>query len=532
MIPGVILVWAGILAAWRPVETHPLTGVVLAGLFLMMVPWTWKRTSAEGFRRSAGLVALWLVFLIVGQAGGWDRSAALAQAFLAGAVMVAIWVASRRSPDNWMIDIFALGLVGLAIWGLWQSLGGLDELRVMTESLPEHLRTAALARIDRGRAFASLLLPSHLAVILATALPILMVRIKRDARGVLFGLAFILGVAGLVATRSPVGVVLALGSCGALLVASRRKYLVWALGIGVAAVAVVVAFRPDVVRLEPVTLRLDNWGSALWVWLGAPIVGVGLGGFGQAAQSVPWAVGNHPAHAHSMPLEMLADLGLFGLAAWIFAMVWLGCVAKRLWQQRPDMAAALLVIPAHNLVDFSLYTSAIALPWAILLGWSLALTRTAEEIEPPVSSGLRWIGVLAGAGAVGVALLALTGFTLKEAARAEASLEQRMEWAGRAALLASWDADAADLVGVIALESGRLEDAQQALSLLKVRLWQRPRSAARAQLTGRLATLAGDPVGGLGSLWRAQEYQPYDGRRREDFETAAEYLERQNSGDR
>ncbi len=522
MIPGVILVCAGILAAWRPVETHPLTGVVLAGVFLIIVPWTWKRTSAEGFRRSAGLVALWLVFLIAGQAGGWDRSAALAQAFLAGAVMVAIWVASRRSPDNWMIDLFALGLVGLAMWGLWQSLGGLDNLRVMTESLPEHLRAAALARIDRGRAFASLLLPSHLAVILATALPILMVRINRDARGVLFGLAFILGVAGLVATRSPVGVVLALGSCGALLVASRRKYLVWALGVGVAAVAAVVAFRPDVVRLEPITLRLDNWGSALWVWLGAPIVGVGLGGFGQAAQSVPWPVGNHPVHAHSMPLEMLADLGVFGLVASVAAMVWILRVVKRLWPSRPDLAVALLVIPAHNLIDFSFYTTAVALPWALVMGWSLALTRSGSRAGAPVPPALRWVPVLGGSVAVALALLGLTGFTLQEAARGDASLEDRTRWAARGAMLTPWNADATDLVGVLALESGSLKRGHEALVFLETRQWQRPRSAARAQLMGRLGTLAGDPVDGLANLWRAQQFQPYDGRRWEDFVIAVE----------
>ncbi len=184
MIPGVILVCAGILAVWRPVETHPLTGVVLAVAFVVLIPWVWERTSANGARRSAGWTALWLVFLVVGQAGGWDRSEALAQAFLAGAVMAAIWVASRHSPEDWMIDVFALGLIGLAIWGLWQSLGGLDDLRVLIEGLPEHLRAGALARIDRGRAFASLLLPSHLAVVLATVLPILMVRINRDARGI------------------------------------------------------------------------------------------------------------------------------------------------------------------------------------------------------------------------------------------------------------------------------------------------------------------------------------------------------------
>ncbi len=524
MIPGVILVCAGILAVWRPVETHPLTGVVLAVAFVVLIPWAWERTSANGARRSAGWTALWLVFLVVGQAGGWDRSEALAQAFLAGAVMAAIWVASRHSPEDWMIDVFALGLIGLAIWGLSQSLGGLDDLRVLIEGLPEHLRAGALARIDRGRAFASLLLPSHLAVVLATALPILMVRINRDARGFFFGLAFTLGLVGLVATRSPVGVFLALGSCALVLVASRRRYLYWALGLGFVAITVVVAFRPDVLRLKPLVLRLDNWGTALWVWSTAPVSGVGLGGFGQAAQSVPWPVGNHPVHAHSMPLEMFADLGVFGLGIWFGAMVWILCVAKRLWPRRPDLAVALLVIPAHNLVDFSLYTSAVALPWAIMLGWSLALTRDGGEAEVPVSPGLRWIPVLGGAAAAAVTLLVSTGFILEEAARGEGPFERRFGWATSAALLTPWDADATDLVGVLALERGDPEIARESLSFLEIRNWQRPRSAARIQLMGRLSTVAGDPVSGIANLWRARESQPYSGRRQKDFEIAAEEL--------
>lgn len=532
MWASLILVCAGIMAAWRPVETHPATGVLLTGVLLALVPWVWKKTSAEGARRAACVMVVWPVLVVAGQAGGWDRTEAISQIFLAGAVVAAIWLASRHQPHDSMIDVFALGLAGLAIWGLWQSFGGLDHLRGLTETLPEHFRAGALARIDRGRAFASLILPSHLAVVLATVLPMLMVRIDRDIKGIAFGLAFTLGLAGLVATRSPVGILLAIGACGSVLVDSRRRSLIWVLGFGLISVAVVVGLRPDVVRLEPIALRLDNWSSALWVWSTAPIVGVGLGGFGQAAQAVPWVVGNHPVHAHSMPLELLADLGVFGLAVWVCVTVWLLRIARRLWPRRPAVAAALLVIPAHNLVDFSLYTSPVALPWAIVMGWSLALTREGRKTKAPVSPALRWIPVLGAAAGAGVALLALTGFTLAEAARGDASLETRLEWAGQAAALTPWSAGATDLVGVLALESGRPEIARESLSLFETRRWQRPRSAGRAQLMGRLSTLAGDPVTGLARLWRAQESQPYDGRRREDFETAVEELEGRRRGTR
>ncbi len=502
-----------------------MTGVVLAGVFLIMVPWAWKRTSAQGFRRSAGLLVLWSVFVLAGQAGGWDRAEALSQFVMVGAVLGLIWMASRHPPDRRMIEAFALGVIVLAIWGLWQSLGGLHELRFLVETLPEHMRAGATARIDQGRAFASMLLPSHLAVVLAMVLPILMLRINRNIKGIAFGLAFTVGLMGIVATRSPVGILLALGACGSVLVTSRPRNFYWALALGLVAVAVVIGVRPDVLRLEPVTLRMDNWGSALWVWSTAPFSGVGLGGFGQAAQTVPWPVGNHPVHAHSLPLELLADLGAFGLGLWILAMVWLLRVARRLWSHRPDIAAALLVIPAHNLIDFSFYTTAVALPWALVLGWSLALTRSDSQADVPVSSGFRWIPVLGGALAAAGALLAVTGFILRDAARGDASLKTRIQWAGRAATLTPWDSSATELVGELALESGSPEVSREALRFLEGRQWQRPRSAARAQLMGRLSSAAGDPVNGLACLWRAQESQPYDGRRLADFEIAAEKIE-------
>ena len=48
-------------------------------------------------------------------------------------------------------------------------------------------------------------------------------------------------------------------------------------------------------ELDPVRLRLDNWRTALWAWSGAPVTGVGVGGFGQAIHR-PLAGGAVQAH--------------------------------------------------------------------------------------------------------------------------------------------------------------------------------------------------------------------------------------------
>ena len=235
-------------------------------------------------------------------------------------------------------------------------------------------------------------------------------------------------------------------------------------------------------------------------------------------------VGNHPLHAHCLPLEALSDLGVFGLAAWGLTAIWLLKVAKELWPSRPAMATALLVIPVHNLVDFSLFTSSVAVPVAVLVGWSVVLVRPEEAAEVRVDERFRWVPAVGGAVAVGLALLTFAGVSLKDAARGEAPHEQRLQSAIRAAKLVPWDAEAVDLVGEISLESGKPALAREGQTWLEIRQWQRPRSAARAQLMGRLAAVGGDAVGEVANLWRAHTSQPYDGRRREDFTEVADGL--------
>ena len=146
--------------------------------------------------------------------------------------------------------------------------------------------------------------------------------------------------------------------------------------------AVVVVWRADVMQLEPVRLRLDNWRTALWVWSGSPAVGVGPGGFAQASQAVPFATGNRPRHAHSLPLEWLAEMGLIGGTAFVLAAVALWRLLRRLWPLRPELAVAVAVVPVHNLVDFSLYSSGVALPWAALVGWAVASSRPTPPANP------------------------------------------------------------------------------------------------------------------------------------------------------
>ncbi len=230
----------------------------------------------------------------------------------------------------------------------------------------------ASERLAAGRAFASQPLPSHLAVLLATALPLC--SFASAGGGALFRGSQVscLCVVGLALTRSPIGVGLALVACAALAVAGGGRSIRLAVVVLALVLAVVVVARGDVLELEPVTLRLDNWRTAVWVWSTSPAAGVGFGGFGQVAQTVPFAVGNRPRFAHSLPLEWLAELGPVGLLAILAGGFALWRLVRDLWPHRPDLAVAIAVVPVHNLVDFSMHGSGVALPWAVLVGWAVA----------------------------------------------------------------------------------------------------------------------------------------------------------------
>jgi hypothetical protein len=426
-------------------------------------------------------------------------------ALLVGASSL-VWLASREVPPDRFPALLAVFVAGLALWGVWQVLVGFEDAITHVTAIPEPMRMAAAERLASGRAFASQILPSHLAVLLATALPLLLARIRWRWSAAPWIVASNLCVVGLVLTRSPVGIGLAVAACAALAFSRRRSWVVVAaLALGVALVAIVL-WRADVRELEPVTLRLDNWRSALWVWSMAPAAGVGPGGFAQAAQAVPFAVGNRPRHAHSLPLEWLAELGPAGMLACTALAFGLWRLARAVWPDRPELAIAVCVIPVHNLVDFSLYSSGVAVPWAVLLGWVIAENR--GEFASETTTMGRPVLVLVAALALAVSVLHTTSRTVGEAAVFRASPEEKLAGALEARRLAPWRVQPLGLAAMSALQSGEPGLISKAAGELDRARWLRPRSAALAGLRARLAVALFEGPTALSEAWTANQEQP------------------------
>jgi O-antigen ligase len=327
-----------------------------------------------------------------------------------------------------------------------------------------------------------------------------------------------------VLTRSPVGAALALGACGVLAAGRKKRLLVLAVVVLVPVLVAVITSRGDVMELEPVQLRLDNWRTAIWVWSTAPSAGVGVGGFAQAAQAVPFEVGNRPRHAHSLPLEWLAELGPIGLLGVLFAGLALWRLLCRLWPERPELAVALAVIPVHNLVDFSLYGSGITLAWAVLGGWAMAFVRTSSGPEPTPARG-RVVFVTAVAGALAATVLHVTSLMVEESAAVREAPAERLYGAIEARRLAPWRVDPLGLISVAALETDDPQQILQARAELDRGRWLRPHSAALAGLRAELAVASGLVPTAISEAWISAFEQPSNEARSENLESLLSRLD-------
>ncbi len=501
--PQLALLLCALWVAWRPVETSPLTAVAVAVVVLALGTWGWDRTSEAAVRRWLLPVAAVSGSVVVAAASGLAPARGVVVLSLATAVALLAWLSSRRPPPATFPVLLALGLALLALWGGWQSVVGLERAHLAAvRDVPVTLQQAYLERIASGRAFASLPVPGHFAVLMATALPLLVGGLRRRATRSASVVGIGLCVLGLVVARSPIGLCLAIAAVVALVMHGRARGARILIGLLLVALVLAVVWRADVLRLEPLRLRVDNWRTAVWAWSTSPLAGVGPGGFAYLAAEAPLDVGNRPTHAHCLPLEWLAELGLPGLVASMVLGGALLRLAVVLWRRRPEMAVAVLVVPAHNLVDFSLFVSGVALPWAVLLGWSLAEAR--GEVGPRETTPIgRPVAVAALTLVVAVTSLHATSRVLGRAAERVRSPHERYLLARRSHDIAPWRVPPLAIAGSAALEARDPALMEEARELLRRRRWLAPRSAQWSALSMRLDFASGDPEAAVADGWLA-----------------------------
>lgn len=443
-------------------------------------------------------LALGAALFAVSWVSALDREAAVGHGLTLLAAAVLFALARLAAPSDRGIEVMGVAIALTAVPALAQGAGSLVHLADSISALPPGMREAAAARLASGRAFGTAALPGHFAALQLLALPLLAAAAARHRRAAkcFFGLMAVLCCAGIAATRS----LAVLGVAVVLLVvaAARRRGAVALAATGGLAIGVVAAstvlWRGDLGTLEPVRLRLINWQVAGTAFLQHPWLGVGLGGVGQAGLAGALGEQNITPYAHNTYLQLLAELGLAGggmLGVGLLALIRL--LARGL-RDEPALTLAVLVLPVHNLVDFSAYAPEVVLPWAALLGTLAARCGKPARTATPT-------GVLLPLLCAGFVLSSLN-FLAEERLR-QAILEEQVAPALAAARLAPWSLTPVLIAAELAsAPAGGGAEVGDVLEMLQRRASLRPVSASVAEARARLLLLLG--CRGEAEIWAGE----------------------------
>lgn len=244
---------------------------------------------------------------------------------------------AERATARWLIGLL-LALVGAgALLGSYQYLVEIPELIAQFErgELAQELavqdpstRQAFVERLHSRQATGPFLLPGLLASACCAALPLTLLAAwtrRRGALGLGCALSAALLLAGLWFSKSKGGVVVGAG-VGALLLAlhprhaARRTKLLLAGTAGVALLGVVgivaLALGPERIGVGlSLTVRLEYWDAAQQIFREAPLLGQGPNQFRELFPAAKSLRAEEALHAHSLILQVAAELGLVGLLA-------------------------------------------------------------------------------------------------------------------------------------------------------------------------------------------------------------------------
>ncbi len=501
---GLMVLSVAILSAWFPPDSFPLSGpLVGAGLLmaaagLRTLPW------AKGYERMVGSTVPFLgLLIVVSAASGWYRTGLIEGVLLCGSAMT-LGLAAWQSVDRKQLDHLALFVSLLGCWAVAQVLFGFDASIAVASRLPNGFRELATARLASRRAFAGLALPGHLAVVLVSVLPMLLAGLKAGSRRRWFwGVLVIIDLGGILATRSVMGFFLAILvtflSWGRL----HLTHLAWMAAAALMAITLIVSLRGDLRTLTPLHLRMDNWRTALWVWEQSPLLGVGPGGYGQAAQGIPHPVKSESAYAHNLPLQALAELGPTGFVLSLIFLGWVGRTVRRLWRDDRALALSVAVLPVHSIVDFAILRPGPLLVWSVLAGVAF------RESRPSLSVPLGRVGrrVLIYGTLLGLITITFQSVSVLTEEVAEANSDADL--AARSVVLAPWRVRPRLTLASIVLQSReRGNRVAEALHAVHGGLRITPRSAAFELTAAQLELVSDDPLQAMVHVRRACHNRP------------------------
>ncbi len=268
-------------------------------------------------------------------------------------LLVIIQSADEDMPRTILTCLLASTAVAACI-GITQYLWGLDELRSIIASDPERVKLQLgltdrmwgtfMTRVNTNRAFGTFIYPNALAGFIDIVLPVTagiclgaFVSLRKPVSGEAFlksgipsgiTLAAILAVC-LLFTFSKGGWAAAIIAC--IFLAGwhgTRKHLWWTIGVCAVAIALLAVFAglgkiPAFHQYtDSMRVRFEYWESGLRMMRDNHFMGGGLRSFGDFYSAYKEPSYQEVKLAHSTVIQLLADMGIFGLisyaALWIF----------------------------------------------------------------------------------------------------------------------------------------------------------------------------------------------------------------------
>ena len=495
-----------VVAALWPPETSGSSLAGCAGLIALAA--TWAATRGQPPRGGVVLISVVATLALLALLAD-SPAAAVEPSAIALLAAVAGWTAASAPGPSlraWLAPSFAGcgALVGAK--ALYEASFGLDRMAQRVREAADVLPDAATiaGRLEQGRAYAGFPTPAAAGGFLVLASCITagyaLSRTGR-ARWVLWG-AVAVQCAGLAATRSLTAAasLAAALAVGAVVGRSRRAGIAAALAL--CAIAPIAALRAGQVLSvgsddNPWRLRAGNVRAGAAMAAEHPWFGVGPGNFAEAYPRHRRPGDNESRHAHCLPVELVAELGVpAGLAAGtaILALFLFPLVGTRGQGDRIARGAAygLAAFALQNLADFTAYLPSVAVMASVVRG---ALARPSSA--PSTAVGRTALGAVAFV-AVGIAVGAGRGAS----ARAEARLAAlrgdsgaAVEASVRAARWAPWSADAALLEAQTRRETASAS-ADRAVALA-------PTRPVAREVRGRLRAAEGDIPGAYADLLQA-----------------------------
>jgi hypothetical protein len=512
-----------VLLALFPPETRGESMVVAAGLIALLALW---------IRRSGGLAIVVAAAVAIPAALASGSPAAAVQPLAVIFIALTLGFTAAAIEDRgWLVRAAAvmLAISGslAALHALYQKLWGLQRLSEMVATnpaLPDH--AVLLGRIERERAYAAFSTPAALGCYLALTMAVTfgLALSDRGRRRVLWSVLLAAQLGGFLAAASATALAALVGAVALASLrwrAGRRFVLVSILAAAVVVVGLILLRGDEILsashRNSPWRLRAGNFRAAWSMAQDHPWTGVGPGGFAERYPEYRRPGDNETRHVHNLALEMAAEYGWAG--GLLISAVFFYCFLRPLLRRRsklPPHAAAMAVglaaFAIHNLADYTAYMPSLMWLAALLCGlcWSSAAR------PPRILAGASLAVVVIAAILAGMSghaanhrhaarMAAFAGDT----ARAERS-------AGKAALWAPWDADAALLLLRSSLDGEPLERADEARRTTALRRADRavrlaPYRPAARELRAMVRVSLGDYPGAYADLAEASRLYPMSG---------------------